>query len=108
MLMEVTHVNTSPEKDKFVVLLIDEMYVREGILYEKHTGRMIGFSNLGDINSHLSQFEQGVHNSSISISNAVLAKTMVVFMACLTSCSSPMLSSQGMNCMTCFGRQLVE
>ena len=38
MLMEVTHVDTCPEKDKFVILLIDEMYVREGIVYEKHTG----------------------------------------------------------------------
>ena len=80
MLMEATHVDTCPEKDKLVVLLIDEMYVREGIVYKKHSERMIGFSNLRDINSHLSQFEQGLHNSSKSMPNAVLAKTMVVFM----------------------------
>ena len=71
MLMEATKVKVCPEKDKIVILLIDEMDVREGIVYEKLTGRMIGFSNLGDVNNHLLQFEKDLHNTSTSMPNAV-------------------------------------
>eukprot|EP00731_Ephydatia_muelleri_P013194 Em0007g504a len=45
MLMEAVHVETCPEREKLVVLLMDEMYIREDIVYEKHSGKMIGFSN---------------------------------------------------------------
>ena len=73
MLMEATHVNTCPDKNKYVVLLIDKMYVREGIVYEKHSGWMIGFSNLGATCPNSSKV-------FTAVLNAVLAKTMVVFM----------------------------
>ena len=35
---------------KTVILLLDEIHIRDGLVYDKHTGTLLGFSNLGDIN----------------------------------------------------------
>ena len=40
ILMEAVHIDTCPEREKCVTLLMDEMYIREDIVYEKHSGRM--------------------------------------------------------------------
>ena len=83
MLMEAVHVETCPEREKLVVLLMDEMYIREDIVYEKHSGKMIGFSNLGSVNNHLLQFEQNFEindDSSTITDSSTIAKTMLVFM----------------------------
>ena len=47
-------------------------------MYNKHSGEMVGFTNLGSINDHLADFERSLtrgHESNLS-----LTKTMVVFM----------------------------
>ena len=31
---------------------MDEMHIREDLVYDKHTGALIGFANIGDINCH--------------------------------------------------------
>ncbi len=43
----------SPSLQKLVNLTMDEMYIREGVVYDKHVGQMIGFTDMGDINNHL-------------------------------------------------------
>ena len=43
----------SEERQKIVILLVDEMYIKENIVYNKHTGRIVGFTDLGDVNNHL-------------------------------------------------------
>lgn len=40
-----------------VVIFMDEMYVREELVYDKHSGKLTGFIDLGNINNHLSHFE---------------------------------------------------
>ena len=45
------------EYEKCVVMLMDEMYIREKLVYDKHNGSLISFVNLGDINNHLLAFE---------------------------------------------------
>lgn len=47
-----------PDTRKFVALLIDEMKVKEGLVFNKHTGEIVGFTSLGDINDNLLQLEQ--------------------------------------------------
>ena len=47
-----------PNTRKFVALLIDEMKVKEGLVYNKHTGEIVGFTSLGDINDNLLKLEQ--------------------------------------------------
>ena len=50
--------------EKCVIMLMDEMYVKEELVYEKHSGALVGFVNLGDINSHLLAFERSVSQDS--------------------------------------------
>ena len=81
--------------EKMVVLLMDEMYVKEDIVYNKHTGQLIsfflkfslaafigqllGFVDMGKINNHLLLFEKQLASNS-DIDSPPLAKTMIVFM----------------------------
>jgi len=58
MLMEAAEVKTCPEHNRCVLLLLDEMHVREDLVYDKHEGELIGFTNLGDINDHLDAYEK--------------------------------------------------
>ena len=39
--------------EKCVTLLIDEMYIKEDLVYDKVSGALIGFTFLGDTNEHL-------------------------------------------------------
>ena len=39
------------------MLLIDEVHIKENLVFDKHGGQIIGFANLGDLNEHLTQFE---------------------------------------------------
>ena len=41
-----------------MVILIDEMYIKEDLVYNKHTYQLVGFAYLGNINSLLLTFEQ--------------------------------------------------
>ena len=54
------------------------MYVKEDLVYDKHTGALTGFANLGDINSHLLAFEHSLGNSITT--TQPLASTMMTFM----------------------------
>ena len=65
--------------EKFAVVLIDEMYNREDLAYEKNTGTLIGFVNLGEINNHLLAFERSLDQDS-DVVTGCLAKTVVTFM----------------------------
>ena len=52
-LMQAANVGVCPKWQMLVVLLMDEMYIRAGLVYKKHSGEIVGFSNLGNINNHL-------------------------------------------------------
>ena len=42
MLMKAAEVTTCPEWNKVVLLLLDEMHIRENLVYDKHSGELIG------------------------------------------------------------------
>ena len=52
MLIKAIEISTCPEWNK------DEVHVREGL------GELIGFTNLGNVNSHLDAFEQALSSNS--------------------------------------------
>ncbi len=79
MLIKATKLESCPERDKYVILLLDEMHIRQDIVYDKHTGAMIGYTNLGDINEHLLKFEKSLSQLD-SPAVPTFAKTMMVFM----------------------------
>ena len=78
MIMKAAKVESCPEQKKCVILLLDEMHIREDLVFDKLTGAMIGYTNLGDINEHLLHFEQSLSDSAPATPK--LAKTMMVFM----------------------------
>jgi hypothetical protein len=59
-LMDAANVQTCEDWQKCVVLLFDEMHIRDELVYDQHTGALIGFTNLGDINTHLLEFERSL------------------------------------------------
>ena len=74
-LISVADVAQVEDWQKYVIVLMDEMHIR---VYVKHTGALLGFTNLGDINSHLDRFEQSLQANTIS--ESALTKTMLVIM----------------------------
>ena len=77
MLMNAVNVRSCPEREKYVILLIDEMYVREDLVFDRWNGNLVGFANLGETNNHLVQLESALTDGNTAPSQA---KTMVVFM----------------------------
>ena len=86
---------TCEEREKYVLLLLDEMYVKQDLVYDKSTGQLIGFTNLGELNSHLLAMEKCVTSADPGESESTqtsqsghsskaiepqLASTMMVFM----------------------------
>ena len=76
MLIESAQVKACPERNKCVVLLLDEMHIREDLVYDKHTGELIGFTNLDDISNHLFAYEMALSDDE---QPPMLAKSVLVF-----------------------------
>ena len=67
------------DKDKYVVLMWDEMKIKEDLVFDKHTCELIGFANAVEINNHLESFEQQCNSSSQNEHHNV-ATHMLMFM----------------------------
>ena len=73
-------VSSLKEFQKHVSLIGDEMYIKEGLVYERSTGNLIGYCDIGDINNDLQLLEKEyLEKDEESIKN-LLAKTMMVLM----------------------------
>ena len=77
-LMEAAKVAKAEEWEKCVVLVMDEMHVKEDLVYDKYSGALIGFVNLGQTNQHLLQFQKAIEGDNTE--SEELAKTMFTFM----------------------------
>ena len=93
--------------------ILDEMYIKGELVYNKQTGELVGFTNLGTISQHLSEFEQSTQSVSESdptttttqspqtalgsYAQPSLAKTMLVMMmrGLLTNSQFPCHNSTG-------------
>ena len=64
---------------KYGVVLVDEMYVKQGVVFEKSTGALFGFTDLGEVTNQLDDFEAMMKKDKTSLQRP-LAKTMMVFM----------------------------
>lgn len=75
-LIDLASIGTCPEREKYVVVLMDEMHIKQSLMYNKHSGMhnitccwhqstvhmhflgvLIGYTDLGDINVHLDRFQ---------------------------------------------------
>ena len=77
-LIEVAKLQTRKEFQKCVALVMDEMHIKEDLVYDKRSGELVGFINLGAINDHLIQFERRLEGSLND--HEPLADSMVVIM----------------------------
>ena len=64
---------------KYGVVLFDEMYVKQGLVFEKTTGALFGFTDLGKVNNQLDEFEASLKNNA-SLLQRPFAKSILVFM----------------------------
>lgn len=60
-----------------MILLLDEMHIKEDLVYSKHSGEFVGFANLGNVNQQLLDFEKLLDQSTTP---QPLAKSMLVIM----------------------------
>ena len=74
-LIRASQVSTAKGWAKCVCLVMDEMYVKEDLVYNKHSGELVGFANLGETNEQLLQFQREKDGTT-----PALAKTMFVIM----------------------------
>ena len=56
---------------------MDEVHIKNELVYDKHSGVLVGFENLGDINNHLLRYEAAICGDT---SPRQLAKSMLVLM----------------------------
>ena len=73
-LMKEANIDASEEWQKFVALSFDEIKIKEGIVYDKHECRIIGFVDLGPTNNHLAAFDNATtaQSSTIPVANHML------------------------------------
>ena len=62
---------------KYVGIVLDEMYVKESLVYDKHTGSLTGYSDMGEVNNLFMELEQDKKSET---SRRPLAKCVLVFM----------------------------
>lgn len=79
-LLELARKTQPSELAKYVSILIDEMYVKEGLVYDKTSGTLTGFVELDDVDAHLNDYEQLCLSAGEPKKKRTLAKTIVVFM----------------------------
>ena len=78
MIAQAANIDECEEYQRYVLLILDEMHIREDLVYDKYSGELVGFTNLGDINRHLVDFEQSI--SGDRQPSQPLVSTMMVFM----------------------------
>ena len=74
--MRVADINTFREYQKRVAVIVDEMHVKDDLVYDKHTGSLNGFANLGDSSCMLSSVGEVVQTKK---NVGLLQKTGSVF-----------------------------
>ena len=60
MLMDAVKVGSCAERERCVILMMDEMHIKEDLVFDHYTGRFIGCTNLGNVTDKLSEFERFV------------------------------------------------
>ncbi len=58
MLLKEVRMDKILDYQRFVVILFDEMKVKESLVYDKHASQVIGFVELNDVYDKLLQLEE--------------------------------------------------
>ena len=66
------------ESEQLFVLLLDEMKIKSGLVFNKNSGELVGFSNLGEVNEDIDKIVSRIKDDSPY--TPLLAKKMLAFM----------------------------
>ena len=77
-------IDFTQEANTYISLVIDEVHIKEDLVYDKHEGSLIGFANLGDINNHLLSFERSLADEPDQMP-AIASSVLVILVRGLTS-----------------------
>ena len=61
------------------MLLVDEMKIKSGLVFNKNSGKLVGFSNLSQVNQDINEVASRLQLDS-SVYTPPLAKKMLTFM----------------------------
>lgn len=53
---------------KYVGVIFDEVKIKEGLVFNKYTGQIIGFTDLGEVNNKIAELEQSTDKPQRSLS----------------------------------------
>ncbi len=62
--MEAADISSLAEYQKCVAVIMDEMHIREGLVYDKHSGALLVFTDLGNVNNLLAEFEPSLSSDA--------------------------------------------
>ena len=79
-LLDEIKIDTLAEWQKYVGLIFDEMKVKEGIVYNKHSSEVIGFVDLGKVTNQLQEFERLCTDDERRVDTPRIAKYVNSFM----------------------------
>lgn len=77
--------NITEEKDRYIVLIWDEMKIKNDLIFNKHTCELVGFANIGDVNSQLDKIEQLYREGSVSAHRKVATHILLFYVRGLLS-----------------------
>ena len=75
-LLKEAKIDTVDDFQKHVCLIFDEVRIKEDLVYDKHSCRIIGFVNLGNFSDELLELERSENNEM----KQCVATNMLVFM----------------------------
>ena len=78
-LMSAVNMDNLKDYEKHISVVFDEMKIKEGLVYNKNEGEIVGFVDLGAVNNTLVSFEQSLTQSTTQ-PRLPIAKHMLVFM----------------------------
>ena len=77
-LVKEAKLNELPDRKKHIVLLLDEMKVKENLVYDKHETNVIGFVDIADVNNEIAELENECSSSNFGPLKAVATHMLVL------------------------------
>ena len=75
-LMSAAKLSSCADYEKCIILVIDEVYIKEDLVFDKQNGNLLGFVSLGGINDKLMGLQKFIAGEETND----LAKSMLVIM----------------------------
>lgn len=70
---------------KFHVLMADEMYISQNLVFQKSTGKLLGYTSLDEIDQELRILEQSLDNPNVDIEDTSASKVLVYMIKGVTN-----------------------